>query len=150
MYRLQCNICGAKSIGVETLPPSNKEGEAIVEFQREHFINCASSDSIVYPNGVVSPETLKYKAVGSFGSDKRPLKSILKPHGHVEMTGPYGEQQTGDTLSCCHCRKHWIVRVGSEKVRGFCRNCMGYTCGNIHCDVCVPYEQKLECYSGLS
>lgn len=80
---------------------------------------------------------------GPFGSPKSEPKHVRKPHGHFEITGPYGELQEGSTLSCCHCGKHWEVRKGSGIERGFCQNCMGYVCGP-SCYDCIPVEQKLE------
>lgn len=79
---------------------------------------------------------------GPFGSAKAAPKHVRRPHGHFEITGPYGEIQEGETLSCCHCGKHWEVRAGSGAERGFCQNCMGYVCGPT-CYDCVPAEQKL-------
>ena len=71
------------------------------------------------------------------------MKAVRKPHGHVERTGPYGELQTGDTLSCCHCGCHWEVRAGSGVQRGFCQQCMGYVCGGPDCHDCLPKEARL-------
>lgn len=82
--------------------------------------------------------------MGAFGAVKGNPKSARKPHGHFERTGPYGELESGDTLSCCHCRAHWEVRVGSGKTRGWCMACNAYTCGRPLCDICVPYERQLD------
>ncbi len=50
----------------------------------------------------------------------------------------------GETLQCVHCAKHWVMVPGSGHERGFCRNCMGVTCGREMCDACVPQEKWLE------
>lgn len=64
--------------------------------------------------------------------------------GMFFATGLGGELVEGATLSCCHCQHTWILKKGSGKVRGFCTNCMGYTCGNPKCFECVPSEQRIE------
>lgn len=48
-----------------------------------------------------------------------------------------------DTLQCCHCGKHWIIKPGSGNRRGFCLRCNRPTCGDHRCDKCVPVEQQL-------
>lgn len=70
--------------------------------------------------------------------------SLRKPSGHVEISGPFGELRRGDTLKCTHCQFSWIVSSGSGKVRGFCSNCAGYTCGKPECGPCVHFERRLE------
>lgn len=53
--------------------------------------------------------------------------------------------QVADTAQCKHCGKHWKIERGSGKQRGFCRNCMGVTCGAKRCtDTCEPVEKMLE------
>lgn len=47
------------------------------------------------------------------------------------------------TLQCVHCGRHWQVRPGSGKTRGFCSNCNGPVCGP-SCAKCVPQEQMLD------
>lgn len=71
-------------------------------------------------------------------------KAVSKPHGWTKTTGPYGEVVHCDTLQCCHCQAHWEVLVGSGRLRGFCSRCMGYTCGQPACMICVPAEVRLE------
>lgn len=65
--------------------------------------------------------------------------SVRKPSGHIFIDG----SQVADTLQCVHCQAHFVVVKGSGKKRGFCRNCMGPTCGP-QCHVCKPAEQQLE------
>lgn len=108
--------------------------------------------------------------VGPDGSylDGRPPpvleRSVRRPAGYVEVTGPPvitnpfgpyagssavepGESaaETGETLMCVHCQKHWIIKPGSGMQRGFCFNCDGPTCGKQHCEEhCVPFEKAIE------
>src|SRR5258708_1244963 len=99
-HRLQCDICGEKSIAVDN--PNlltQKEHQAIREFVAQHEATCAV--------GSTSKEPRYIKQVGPFGSEKPEPQSVLKPHGHFEYIGPYGEQQHGDTLQCAHCPHHW-------------------------------------------
>lgn len=56
------------------------------------------------------------------------------------------EQEIGTTLACCHCGNNFLVRRGSGKRRGFCMECGSATCGRKECDVCVPFEKRLEAY----
>lgn len=134
-HRVQCDVCGAKSGYVDSpLAMTDREHRMVREFVREHDANCQP--------GAAVPETPPTQC-GPFGSPKSPPQSVRKPHGHFQYTGPYGEIQDGDTLSCCHCGRHWEVRVGSGAERGFCTRCMGYVCGPT-CYECVPKERRLE------
>lgn len=67
-----------------------------------------------------------------------------RPSGEMTRTGPFGEVKSNATLTCCHCQATWIVKKGSGIKRGFCQNCMGYTCGNPTCEACVPAERQIE------
>ena len=71
-------------------------------------------------------------------------RAVRKPDGYTRTTGPHGEVVDADTLFCVHCSGHFEVVAGSGRLRGFCRKCMGYTCGEPGCMVCLHYEQKLE------
>lgn len=51
---------------------------------------------------------------------------------------------TQATVSCCHCRRVWLVQPGSGRRRGFCQRCMGITCGSVECHECLPFEAWLE------
>lgn len=64
----------------------------------------------------------------------------------ILISTPYdgGPVVIQDTVMCCHCGRHWLVRPGSGKRRGICLNCGGITCGKKKCDKCVPLEQRLE------
>jgi hypothetical protein len=143
--RLQCDVCGARSAPVDE-EPSGRDRQMLAEFRALHD-GCAgvAGDTVsAWPEGYVFPQG------GPFGSPKPPTHSTPRPHGHFERTGPYGELETGDLLSCCHCRHFWEVRVGSGRTRGFCALChdgrpgTGYTCGRPECDAHVPYEVRLE------
>lgn len=70
--------------------------------------------------------------------------SARRPHGTLIVTDPeLGERQM-DSLRCVHCQTCWIVQKGSGARRGFCRCCMGPTCGNPACDTCEHWEKKLD------
>jgi len=56
------------------------------------------------------------------------------------------DHQIADTKQCVHCGRHWQWEHGSGKVRGYCMNCGGITCGNKRCHKCIPWEKKLELY----
>lgn len=76
-------------------------------------------------------------------------KAVRQPDGYSKTTGPYGEVFDCDTLSCCHCGFTWEVVVGSGIERGVCHKCstmtrVAYTCGKPECDVCIPFEQRLD------
>ena len=72
-----------------------------------------------------------------------PRHTVPKPRGQVIIVGPRGTQ-TYDTLRCVHCQAHWVVQPGSGRVRGWCLKCGGPTCGAPECNVCAPFEKKLE------
>lgn len=148
MLRLQCDICGEKSGAVASLPPSALEAAMLAEFRRAHDATCARHDRVNFPAGATSveppAEVLARAQVGPFGRPKPPPRSAPRPHGHFEYTGPYGERLLGDTLQCCHCQKHWEVRAGSGRTRGWCYRCAASTCGHPACDECVPREQRIE------
>ena len=63
--------------------------------------------------------------------------------GYLIITGPDGMIEY-DTLQCVHCNKHYIVKPGSGKRRGWCTLCSGTTCGEVGCAACVPFEKKLD------
>lgn len=63
--------------------------------------------------------------------------------GYMIITSPDGTVER-DTLQCCHCNKHYIVRPGSGKRRGWCTLCGQATCGAAACATCVPFERRLE------
>ena len=64
-----------------------------------------------------------------------------KPSGLVFVTGPDGEIQEGETLSCVHCQHTWVKQTGSGKVRGWCEKCCGPICGP-SCLECIPAELR--------
>ena len=51
-----------------------------------------------------------------------------------------------DTLRCCHCAHHFVVKPGSGTRRGFCTKCNAVTCGDAGCDPCYAFERRLEDY----
>lgn len=71
--------------------------------------------------------------------------SMRRPGGYGVLTfEPLGILEEHDTFTCPHCNKVCIVRPGSGTHRGFCFRCNGPTCGGNRCQVCVPFERKLE------
>ncbi len=67
-----------------------------------------------------------------------------KASGHWFSVGLGGELTEGQTLSCCHCQRTWILQKGSGRMRGYCPRCDRYHCGNPECFECVPVERRLE------
>ena len=67
----------------------------------------------------------------------------MRSDGYIEIISPLGRVEH-DTLQCCHCGRHFIVKHGSGIRRGFCMNCNKVTCGATACSVCVPYEKQIE------
>jgi len=65
--------------------------------------------------------------------------------GYVLIVGPGGTVER-DTLQCCHCNAHYIVRPGSGKRRGWCTMCSAPTCGKPKCAACIPFEKKLDAF----
>lgn len=69
---------------------------------------------------------------------------MRKPKGYFYTVEADGKMEEHDTYQCCHCGAHFVIVKGSGKTRGFCLKCMQITCGKLECDVCVPFEKKLE------
>lgn len=68
-----------------------------------------------------------------------------RPSGEYTIINEYGERAQGETLSCVHCGRMWIVQPGSGRQRGYCLKCGGPTCGAKDCtDRCLPFERQLE------
>ena len=67
-----------------------------------------------------------------------------KPKGYLYTVESDGRMEEHDTFQCCHCNAHFMIVKGSGKIRGFCMKCMQVTCGKLECDICVPFEKKLE------
>jgi len=65
--------------------------------------------------------------------------------GYLIITSPDGTVEA-DTLQCVHCSKHYIVKPGSGKRRGWCTLCAGATCGSVSCATCIPFERKLDMF----
>jgi len=71
--------------------------------------------------------------------------TATKAAGHVIITSADGSSIEQDTIQCVHCQRHWQVIPGSGRKRGFCRKCMGPTCGSVACDEsCYPFEKRLD------
>ena len=65
--------------------------------------------------------------------------AVSKPAGAIILDGAH----VADTQQCCHCGRHFIVRRGSGRTRGWCLCCGKVTCGAPQCDACVPTERQL-------
>lgn len=75
---------------------------------------------------------------------KNNFKFERKPSGVFIVN----DKEVAHTIQCGHCGCHFISIRGSGKIRGFCMKCMKTTCGKIKCDVCIPYEYKLDKIDG--
>lgn len=130
MPQLEC-VCGARSASV-SIPPSPAEERLLAGFRRLHD-NC--------PWRLVTAK----QPCGPFGTPKAPPRAVPGgAHGYFEATGPYGESQRGETVSCCHCRKHVEYRADVPAKLGWCGKCAAPTCGGPLCAAaCIPYEQRL-------
>jgi hypothetical protein len=65
--------------------------------------------------------------------------------GYLIITGPDGTLER-DTVQCAHCNKHYVVRPGSGKRRGWCTMCARATCGAQKCIPCIPFERQLDLF----
>lgn len=74
--------------------------------------------------------------------------SVLKPAGTIIFTDLDGKEFQRDTIQCGHCQRHWEVKPGSGKLRGFCTNCNKPTCGTESCLPCVAFEKWLDIVEG--
>ena len=81
-----------------------------------------------------------------FGEAPAHLKhSARRPAGYIQVTGPLGVEEEGETVQCVHCEMHWKIVPGSGRKRGYCLNCDGLTCGKQACETkCVPAEKMIE------
>jgi len=66
------------------------------------------------------------------------------PSGVLLMDG----KEVAHTLQCCHCQAHFISMRGSGKRRAYCTQCKKITCGAHKCDICIPFEEKLDLMDG--
>lgn len=69
-------------------------------------------------------------------------------HRYGKGTIVKGGVVSGFTDHCLHCGYHFEVKPGSGVRRGWCGYCKGPTCGKEECDVCVPFEVKLDFEEG--
>lgn len=68
------------------------------------------------------------------------LQFERSPSGYIIIEG----QEVAHTIQCCHCNRHFVSVKGSGTIRGRCLRCNAITCGDPGCDVCIPWEKKLE------
>jgi hypothetical protein len=135
-HRLKCDVCGDKSTPVYSKEIMTQlEIDELDNFITLHKNKCYRSNL---------KHVVPFPQCGAFGIARPNPVHVSKPHGHATYFGPYGEIQTVETLQCCHCQKHWEVRVGSERTRSWCMNCAGPVCGGPNCRECIPKEAKLE------
>lgn len=69
---------------------------------------------------------------------------MQRPKGYLYTIESDGKMEEYDTQQCCHCNTHFTMVKGAGRIRGFCLNCMQVTCGKPGCNVCIPFEKKLE------
>lgn len=69
--------------------------------------------------------------------------TVRNPHGYIVVTEPGRDTVEADTLQCCHCGGHFLVRPGSGTKRGWCGHCGAATCGKPQCHTCIPLERWL-------
>ena len=78
------------------------------------------------------------------GTPFKNAEFLSKPSGVIIMDG----KEVAHTRQCCHGGEHFISIQGSGIRRGYCRNCQAVTCGRPECDICIPYEEKLDLAEG--
>jgi len=70
--------------------------------------------------------------------------SSRNPAGYISITEPGKRTIEQDTKQCVHCGGHFQVVPGSGIKRGYCRNCMGVTCGKPECNTCLPFQKWMD------
>lgn len=83
---------------------------------------------------VLAPESMR---------DRRSAPSFGK--GGI-LVSDDGKEVQRDMVQCAHCGRVWQWHKGSGKLRSYCSNCNGITCGAF-CpmgDACVPMEKGIE------
>ena len=58
--------------------------------------------------------------------------------------GYRARREAAETVRCCHCETQFAMVRGSGIKRGYCQQCKAVTCGRHTCDVCKPFEQRME------
>ena len=66
------------------------------------------------------------------------------PASYSTTTSPDGRVKEEDYNQCVHCGGHFQVVPGSGIKRGYCRNCMGVTCGKPECNPCLPFQKWMD------
>lgn len=69
--------------------------------------------------------------------------TATRADGHISIVDVDGMREA-DTLQCCHCGCHWVVKRGSGKARGYCFKCNAPHCGAPGCWECYPVEKRLD------
>lgn len=75
------------------------------------------------------------------------LRTMRKPHGNSIIIMPGEADQERDTFQCPHCGRHRRMPVAALGDRGqYCHMCNQPRCSSKKCQVCVPFEKKMEAY----
>lgn len=69
-----------------------------------------------------------------------------RPGGVIILTDAGGNVVEHDTVQCCHCGNHWVVKPGSGAVRGWCVKCQARHCGSQGCMECLTFEKRLDLF----
>ena len=75
------------------------------------------------------------------------IPGLTNHAGYIVVTDPDGGVQEKETYQCCHHNGHFARNVG-QGPPAMCLMCMQPTCGSKACDVCIPFEAKLEAWEG--
>lgn len=92
--------------------------------------------------------------MGSIITDPVVLRAPIRRSARSTSTRADAEVTTYDVngrkiqyecLQCVHCQRTWRKVEGSGKKRGFCKHCMGPTCGKKGCETrCLPIEKRID------
>jgi hypothetical protein len=78
-------------------------------------------------------------------------RTARRPDGQETLLDSSGGVEQFDTKQCPHCGRHFRIAPGSPALaRGeVCMRCGGkLTCGDPRCDVCVPFEARMDHLNG--
>lgn len=77
------------------------------------------------------------------------IQGLRHKGGYILITDPDVKQEKTEyeTYQCCHCNAHFYRQVGKGPP-AMCLMCREPTCGRKQCDVCIPFEAKLEAWEG--
>ena len=72
------------------------------------------------------------------------IQMLKKPSGVLLLDN----KEVGHTIMCCHGGEHFLSVKGSGARRGYCTRCKKVTCGAERCNVCIPFEERLNLTDG--